>query len=123
MTQLKQKTLLGGLGEALVDGISSAVELAGNCYDTVKDVIHDADYEIRVLRVTKIAADVALTGDITGVTGLYKIMFPLSAKGMRINYGDPCNEKCPTHGCHAFRTYENPKIAWCPLCMRFLQLN
>lgn len=123
MTQLKQKTILGGVGEAIANGISAAVEVAGDCYDTAKGIMHDMDYEIRVLKVTNIAAKVALKGDLTCVTGLYKIMFPISAKGMRINYGDPCSEKCPTHGCHAFRTYENPKVAWCPLCMRFLQLN
>lgn len=123
MPQLKQKTILGGLGEAIANGISAGVEVAGNCYDTAKGLIHDADYEIRVLKVTKIAAKVALTGDLTCVTGIYKIMFPVSAKGMRINYGDPCDEKCPTHRCHVFRTYDDPKVAWCPLCMRFLQLK
>ena len=123
MSQLKQKTIFGGLGEAIVSGISATVEMAGDCFDMAKTVMHETDYEIRVLKITKIAAKVALTGDITCVTGLYKIMFPTSAKGMRINYGDPCLEKCPTHGCHTFRTYDDPKAAWCPLCMRFLQLK
>lgn len=124
MPELKQKTLLGDLGEVIANGVSTIVDATVDCYDTAKEAIQKADYELRVLQVTKIAAKIVLTGgDITCVTGIYKVMFPLKVKNMRINYGDPTDEKCPTHGCHTFRTYEDPKVAWCPLCMRFLQLN
>lgn len=48
------------------------------------------------------------------------IEYPLTCQGYTINYSDPDDKLCPTHGCTTYQTVEENTCCYGPKCRRLL---
>lgn len=110
---------------ALGEGLGNLIEKGQEIYANIKEVLEDRRIEYASLSLS--AIKILISSDPVLATCQFalkrqRMMFPLKKNGYTIDYSNPFNEPCPTHGCKTYRVKETSFLVWCPLCMDFLEV-